>query len=36
MFDAGMLRSVGSLYAAGWSLRATEVGRVVGKSMTRF
>ena len=29
MFDAGKLRSVGSLNAAGWSLRAAEVGRVV-------
>ena len=32
MFDAGKLRSVGSLNAAGWSLRAAEVGRVVGCS----
>ena len=29
MFDAGKLRSVGSLDAAGWSLRAVEIGRVV-------
>ena len=29
MFDAGKLRSVGSLDAAGQSLRAAEVGRVV-------
>ena len=29
MFDAGKLRSVGSLNAAGWSLRATQVGQVV-------
>ena len=37
MFDAGKLRSVWSLDAAGWSLRAAEVGRsVVGKSMSRF
>ena len=36
MFDAGKLRSVGSLDTAGWSLQAAEVGRVVGKSMSRF
>ena len=29
MFDASKLRSVGSLNAAGWSLRAAEVGRVI-------
>ena len=29
MFDAGKLRSVGSLNAAGRSLREAEVGRVV-------
>ena len=29
MFDAGKLRMVESLSAAGWSLRAAEVGRVV-------
>ena len=28
MFDAGKLRSVESLNAAGWSLQAAEVGRV--------
>ena len=27
MFDAGKLRSVGSLDTAGWSLRTAEVGR---------
>ena len=27
MFDAGKLRSVGSLDIAGWSLQAAEVGR---------
>ena len=36
MFDVGKLRSVESLCAAGWSLRAAEVGRIVGKSMSRF
>ena len=37
MFDASKLRSVGSLNAAGRSLRAAEIGRsVVGKSMSRF
>ena len=34
MFDAGKLRSVGSLNVAGWSLREAEVGRVVGCSWT--
>ena len=29
MFDAGKLRSVGSLDTAGRSLRAAEIGRVV-------
>ena len=36
MFDAGKLRSVESLDAVGQSLRAFEIGRVVGKSMSRF
>ena len=34
MFDAGKLRSVGSLNAAGWSLWAAEIGRVVECSWT--
>ena len=34
MFDAGKLRSVESLSSAGQSLRAVEVGRVVGYSWT--
>ena len=34
MFDAGKLRSVESLDAAGRSLRAAEVGRVVGCNWT--
>ena len=29
MFDAGKLKSVGSLNAVGWSLRTAEIGRVV-------
>ena len=32
MSDAGKLRSVEALDAAGWSLRAAEVGQVVGCS----
>ena len=34
MFDAGKLRSVGSLNAAGRSLRAAEIGRVIECSWT--
>ena len=34
MFDAGKLRSVGSLDTAGRSLWAAEIGRVVGYSWT--
>ena len=35
MFDAGKLRSVWSLNAAGWSLRAAEVDRLVGRLLVK-